>query len=39
MRTKGLVRYRKEGKIAYYSLADNYVRVVLSNTFEQLKKG
>jgi len=37
MRAKGLVRYRKEGKIAYYSLADNYVRVVLSNTFGHLK--
>ena len=39
MRTKGLVRYRKEGKIAYYSLADNYVQDVLSNTFEHLKNG
>ena len=39
MRAKGLVRYRKEGKIAYYSLADNYVRVVLSNTFEHLNNG
>lgn len=39
LRAKGLVRYRKEGKIAYYSLADNYVRVVLSNTFKHLKHG
>ena len=39
MRTKGLVRYRKEGKIAYYSLADSYVQDVLSNTFEHLKNG
>ncbi|PLX85563.1 MAG: transcriptional regulator [Desulfuromonas sp.] len=39
MRTKGLVRYRKEGKVAYYSLADNYVRFVLSNTFEHLRGG
>ena len=39
MRTKGLVRYRKEGKIAYYSLADNHVQDVLSNTFEHLKNG
>ena len=39
LRTKGLVRYRKEGKIAYYSLADNYVQDVLSNTFEHLKNG
>ena len=39
MRTKGLVRYRKEGKIAYYSLADRYVQDVLSKTFEHLKNG
>ena len=39
MRTKGLVRYRKEGKIAYYSLAESYVQDVLSNTFEHLKNG
>ena len=39
MRTKGPVRSRKEGKIAYYSLADNYVQDVLSNTFEHLKNG
>lgn len=39
MRTKGLVRYRKEGKIAYYSLADSHVQDVLSNTFEHLKNG
>ncbi|MBW2504539.1 MAG: winged helix-turn-helix transcriptional regulator [Deltaproteobacteria bacterium] len=39
MRTKGLVRYRKEGKIAYYSLADRYVQDLLSNTFEHLKNG
>ncbi len=39
MRTKGLVRYRKEGKIAYYSLADSYVQDVLTNTFEHLKNG
>jgi ArsR family transcriptional regulator len=39
MRVKGLVRYRKEGKIAYYSLADSYVQDVLANTFEHLKNG
>jgi ArsR family transcriptional regulator len=37
MRTKGLVRYRKEGRIVYYSLADSYVLSLLSNTFEHLK--
>ena len=37
MRTKGLVRYRKEGKVAYYSLADSYVQDVLSNILEHLK--
>jgi len=39
LRTKGLVRYRKEGKIAYYALADSYVQDVLSKTFEHLKNG
>jgi ArsR family transcriptional regulator len=39
MRTKGLVRYRKEGKIAYYTLADSFVQELLLNTFEHLKNG
>lgn len=39
LRTKGLVRYRKEGKIAFYSLADSYVQDMLSTTFEHLKNG
>lgn len=39
MRTKGLVSYRKEGKMAYYSLTDSYVQDVLKNTFEHLKNG
>jgi ArsR family transcriptional regulator len=37
LRAKGLVRFRKEGKIAYYSLADSHVRVLLEETFKYLK--
>jgi ArsR family transcriptional regulator len=36
LRAKGLVRFRKEGKIAYYSLADSPVRVLLEETFKCL---
>ena len=36
LRAKGLVRFRKEGKIAYYSLADSPVRVLLEETFRCL---
>ena len=36
LRAKGLVRFRKEGKIAYYSLADSHVRVLLEETFRCL---
>ena len=39
LRTKGLVRFRKEGKIAYYMLADNHVRNLLTGIFEHLKNG
>lgn len=36
LRAKGLVRFRKEGKIAYYSLADSPIRVLLGETFKYL---
>ena len=36
LRAKGLVRFRKEGKIAYYSLADSPIRVLLVETFKYL---
>ena len=37
LRSQGLVRYRKEGKIAYYSLADAHVHNILATTIELLK--
>jgi ArsR family transcriptional regulator len=37
LRAKGLVRFRKEGKIAYYSLAGSQVRKLLTDIFEHLK--
>ncbi len=38
LRTKGMVRFRKEGKIAYYSLADDHVRHLLSELFNHVQK-
>jgi len=37
LRAMGMVRYRKEGKIAYYSLAGTHVSSLLSATFDHLK--
>jgi DNA-binding transcriptional ArsR family regulator len=37
LRANGMVRYRKEGKIAYYSLADKHVHSLLTATFEHLE--
>jgi ArsR family transcriptional regulator len=37
LRAKGFVRFRKEGKIAYYSIADSHIRVLLEETFKYLK--
>ena len=37
LRAKGFVSFRKEGKIAYYSIADSHIRVLLEETFKYLK--
>ena len=37
LRANGMVRFRKEGKIAYYSLADSHVRHLLTEVFERLQ--
>jgi ArsR family transcriptional regulator len=37
LRAKGMVRCRKEGKIAHYSLDDEHVHVLLSTTLDHLK--
>lgn len=38
LRAKGMVRFRKEGKIAYYSLADNRVRILLKKMYEHTQQ-
>ncbi len=38
LRTKGLVRFRKEGKMAYYSLADEHVRQILTQTVKHVQE-
>jgi len=38
LRAKGLVRFRKEGKMAYYSLADNHVRQLLTLTIKHVQE-
>lgn len=38
LRTKGIVRFRREGKIAYYSLADEHVHQLLSQMIEHIKE-
>lgn len=37
LRAQGMVRCRKDGKVAYYSLADKYVHHLLAATFEHLR--
>ena len=38
LRTKGIVRFRREGKIAYYSLADEHVHQLLSQMIEHIQE-
>lgn len=38
LRSKGIVRFRKEGKIAYYSLADEHVRQLLTQMIEHVQE-
>lgn len=38
LRTKGIVRFRREGKIAYYSLADEHVYQLLSQMIEHIQE-
>lgn len=38
LRAKGLVRFRKEGKMAYYSLADEHVRQLLALTIKHVEE-
>lgn len=38
LRAKGLVSFRKEGKMAYYSLADDHVRQLLTLTIKHVQE-
>lgn len=38
LRAKGIVRFRKEGKMAYYSLADEHVRQLLTQTIAHVQE-
>lgn len=38
LRAKGIVRFRREGKIAYYSLADEHVHQLLMQMIEHIQE-
>lgn len=38
LRAKGIVSFRKEGKIAYYSLADEHVHQLLTQMIEHIQE-
>lgn len=38
LRAKGMVRFRKQGKIAYYSLADDHVRLLMQGMYEHVQQ-
>ena len=38
LRAKGIVRFRREGKIAYYSLADEHVNQLLKQMIEHIQE-
>lgn len=38
LRTAKLVRYRKEGRVAYYTLTDHHVRELLSSALEHARE-
>ncbi|WP_257351344.1 ArsR/SmtB family transcription factor [Pseudalkalibacillus decolorationis] len=39
LRNMGLAKYRKEGKLVYYSLDDDHVRQIIQTAFSHLKEG
>lgn len=38
LRAKGIVRFRREGKIAYYSLADEHVHQLLTQMIQHIEE-
>lgn len=39
LKSAGLVKYRREGKSCYYSLADNHVKTILAQGLEHVMEG
>ncbi len=39
LRNMGLAKYRKEGKLVYYSLDDDHVRQIIQMAFSHLEEG
>ncbi len=38
LKTAKLVKYRKDGKISYYSLADNHVKTIMAQGIEHIEE-
>ena len=38
LRLANLVKYRKEGQVAFYSLADDHVQAILETAFEHVRE-
>ena len=38
LKSAGLVKFRKEGKVCFYSLADNHVKTIISNGLEHINE-
>ena len=38
LRLANLVKYEKQGKVVYYSLADSHVKVIFENGFEHIRE-
>ncbi len=38
LRAKGIVRFRRDGKVAYYSLADEHVHQLLTQMIEHIQE-
>ncbi|WLD93626.1 metalloregulator ArsR/SmtB family transcription factor [Alkalihalobacillus sp. AL-G] len=39
LRNMGLAKYRKEGKLVYYSLDDDHVRKIIQTAFSHIEEG
>ena len=39
LRSRNLVKTRKEGQVIYYSIADNHIKVIIECGLEHIKEG